>query len=57
MKKRQINIAKRVDHSCRNNGTCAYCTASRLHQVHKEEAKANDKLKERDYEDESILQE
>ena len=30
MKKRQINKAKRVAHSCRNNGTCNYCKGSRL---------------------------
>ena len=35
MKKRQINKAKRVDHSCRNNGTCNYCKGSRLHQAQK----------------------
>ena len=35
MKKRQINKAKRVDHTCRNNGTCDYCKGSRLHQAQK----------------------
>ena len=35
MKKRQINKAKRVDHTCRNNGSCSYCKSSRLHQAQK----------------------
>ena len=48
MKKRQINKAKRVDHSCKNNGTCGYCKSSRLHQAHKEEVKADDKLRRED---------
>jgi hypothetical protein len=35
MKKRKVNKAKRVDHTCRNNGTCDYCKGSRLHQAQK----------------------
>lgn len=32
MKKRKTNKAKRVDGSCRNHGSCAYCEGCRLYQ-------------------------
>lgn len=51
MKKRKTNRAKRVDHTCRNHGSCAYCKRGRLYQAIKEEEKAEDKIKE--YEEEN----
>lgn len=36
MKKRKTNKAKRVDSTCKNNGSCSYCRGNRLHQVKKE---------------------
>lgn len=35
MKKRDINRAKRVDKSCRNNKGCFSCLSSRTHQAKK----------------------
>jgi hypothetical protein len=52
MKKRKTNRAKRVDHTCRNHGSCAYCKRGRLYQAIKEEEKAEDKIKEYEEEDE-----
>ena len=40
-KRKPYRKAKAIDTSCRNHGSCPWCKANRLHQVKKEEAKAN----------------
>lgn len=46
MKKRKTNKAKRIDRSCRNHGTCPYCTNSRTHSNKKNEFEAIAQVKE-----------
>lgn len=41
MKKRKTNKAKRVDNSCRNHGSCAFCSGNRLYQAKKENDRVN----------------
>ena len=37
--------AKAVDHSCRNNGACGYCSANRQHSRLKNERAAKEEIK------------
>lgn len=46
MKKRKTNRSKRHSSGCRNHGSCTWCRDNRLHQVHKEEEKLNNEIKE-----------
>ena len=45
-KYRKINRAKRFARSCRNHGTCDWCKGNRLAQVHREEEKMLQQIKE-----------
>lgn len=38
--------AKAVDHTCRNHGTCPYCTRNRLYNKLKIEQESKSKLKD-----------
>ena len=38
--------SKSCDSTCRNHGSCLFCTGNRLYQFKKEEGKAKNKIKE-----------
>lgn len=46
MKKRKTNKAKRVDKTCRNNGSCLHCRANRLNQVNRQILKTDGQINE-----------
>ena len=42
MKKRKTNKGKRFLKSCKNHGSCSWCTGNRMHQVKKAKEKSKD---------------
>lgn len=49
-RKQWYSIAKRVDKSCRNHGSCPWCQGNRTHKERVQKIKINDLLKENNYE-------
>jgi len=45
-KRKNYTGAKAVDCTCRNHGSCVYCTESRLHKYKKYEQSAVEKVKD-----------
>ena len=51
-KRKPYTGAKSIDHTCRNHGSCEWCTTNRLHKRFKIDEASKQALEEAEYESE-----